>query len=67
MSSTDAFAVNGVHSFPPDEKHCGHLDTFSDAYWYCVIEHFAYTIYHPVGTCKMGPKGTKNVSLMISS
>lgn len=27
----------------------------SDAYWECIIRHNTYTIYHDVGTCKMGP------------
>ncbi|XP_014247172.1 glucose dehydrogenase [FAD, quinone] [Cimex lectularius] len=27
----------------------------SDKYWECAIRHFTMTIYHPVGTCKMGP------------
>lgn len=27
----------------------------SDAYWECYIKHITFTIYHHVGTCKMGP------------
>lgn len=30
-------------------------EPFSDAYWECIIRHNTYTIYHDVGTCKMGP------------
>lgn len=31
----------------------------SDAYWECAIRTISMTIYHPVGTCKMGPKWDK--------
>uniref|UniRef100_A0A0B7BEN7 Glucose-methanol-choline oxidoreductase N-terminal domain-containing protein n=1 Tax=Arion vulgaris TaxID=1028688 RepID=A0A0B7BEN7_9EUPU len=31
----------------------------SNQYWECLVKHRALTIYHPIGTCKMGPKGDK--------
>lgn len=36
----------GCSSFPFDSKR----------YWECYIRHLTLTSYHPVGTCKMGPK-----------
>ena len=32
------------------------FEAFSDVYWECIVRHFTYTLYHDVGTCKMGPK-----------
>merc|ERR1711944_244768 len=29
---------------------------FSDSYWECIARHYTYTVYHDVGTCKMGPE-----------
>jgi len=31
------------------------LGLFTDAYWDCTTRHYTSTIYHPVGTAKMGP------------
>lgn len=34
---------------------CHHLEYLSDDYWACQAQHYTLTIYHPVGTAKMGP------------
>jgi choline dehydrogenase-like flavoprotein len=33
---------------------CGTLDE-GDDYWRCYIRHFSQSLWHPAGTCKMGP------------
>ena len=37
-------------------KPCHNIEFNSDEYWECMIRQFTQTAYHPVGTCKMGPK-----------
>lgn len=34
---------------------CEHLRWETDEHWACVVRALATTVYHPVGTCKMGP------------
>lgn len=36
-------------------KECDKLLFNSDEYWRCYIRHFSSTLFHPVGTSKMGP------------
>lgn len=34
---------------------CSQFNGSTDEYWMCYARHFTSTIFHPVGTCKMGP------------
>lgn len=39
---------------------CDQHEYKSDEYWVCYMSHMATTVYHPVGTCKMGPDSDAN-------
>ncbi|KAL0818220.1 hypothetical protein ABMA28_008722 [Loxostege sticticalis] len=55
VSRTKAFqrygSVLNKHVFPA----CASIQRYTDAYWECMIRQYTCTIYHPVGTAKMGP------------
>lgn len=59
MKDTKAFQENGVTPFRPDKYFCGDYEPYSDPYWECFVRHWALTVYHQSGTCKMGPKDDK--------
>jgi len=39
---------------------CAHFDRSSDEYWNCHLRYYTSTIFHPVGTCKLGPADDPN-------
>ena len=55
VGNSEAFKAVGatpqIAILPP----CKHLEYPSYAYWECHVRHLPYTIYHDVGTCRMGP------------
>lgn len=55
LVDTDAFRKIDAKLHPTPLPACQHLGFGSDLYWDCYTRHFTFTIYHYVGTCKMGP------------
>lgn len=56
VSNTSAFQRFGSkpHTIRMPGCHTYQFDTYE--YWECALRHFTFTIYHPSGTCKMGPR-----------
>ena len=56
VSNSSAFQRFGSKPLTIKMPGCQHLTFDTYEYWECAIRHFTFTIYHPTGTCKMGPK-----------
>ena len=55
LSRSQAFQKNQIEPIV-DRSGCQDFEPFSDDYIDCFLRHWSFTIFHPVGTCKMGPK-----------
>ncbi|XP_076181845.1 glucose dehydrogenase [FAD, quinone] [Ptiloglossa arizonensis] len=57
LIDTKTLKNHGTHLKHFDIPNCRHTRPDSTEYWECNIRHVATSLYHPVGTAKMGPSG----------
>jgi len=55
LQFTKTFSKYGLVTQHADTLFCGNHEIYSDSYWECLIKHWSQSLYHPAGTCKMGP------------
>lgn len=59
LEETEAFRASGARYVRIPVQACSGLIWGTDEYWTCLLIQYTATIFHPVGTCKMGPKWDK--------
>lgn len=55
LEETQSFKSNGAKFVRKQMPSCKNYEWGSYQYFACVLIHYTNTIYHPSGTCKMGP------------
>lgn len=60
LESTNVFKNNGAKFIKTQIKGCEDFTWGSDGYLECLLIQYTATIFHPVGTCKMGPTWDKD-------
>lgn len=59
VTQTKAFAPFNVTLIEPDVPGCRKYERRSRDYWFCIIRYYTMDVYHPISTCRMGPKSDK--------
>jgi len=59
LGKTEALKKVGSQFYDKIFPGCEGITPWTDDYWRCFARHYSATIYHPVGTCKMGPPTDK--------
>lgn len=60
LEDTEAFRNNGVEFIREPVKACANHKWGTDDYFACLFTRYTTTIFHPSGTCKMGPAKDKD-------
>lgn len=60
LEKTDAFKENGVKFIRKPVQACSKYKWGTNEYFACLFTRYTTTIFHPTGTCKMGPSTDKN-------
>lgn len=56
VGNSSHFQDLGMHFVPTITPGCEHVSAHTNEYWKCMARHQTSTLFHPVGTAKMGPR-----------